>query len=494
MNALTNVMQWIHKVLGTLLSILFLVWFLSGLVMIYHSFPQVNPYDRLKKMDPLSPEGLPSIESVIARLPEGESIRRITLDSYLGVPCFHIQGKRQLYDLPADSCLIWPETPDFNRIATHWVSAPIARIDTLYELEQWIPFGRLKQEFPIYKYYFDDTEQHQLYISSHSGKVLQRTDAKSRFWAWVGAIPHWIYFTSLRQDAKLWSQVVIWLSGIGCLMCLAGGYLAIRDLRWARRRGKGLTPYKKFWYKWHHLAGLLFGLFVLTFVFSGMMSLANVRDVGITSQLPFKPMERMQQMAPPLAAYQVDYRKVLAAYPGEIRQLTWEAFGPYPIYALAAERMGKGHWVDASAPEVRSLKLTEEQVMGVIEEIHGREQAIHIEWLDHYDTYYLPKKYRAALPVWKVTIDDVDGSTYYIHPYRGTSRYMDRAARWQHWAYPALHSLNFRVLTERPWLWHTVMWILMLGGSFVSLSGVYLALRCLLRWGKQLGTRLPNRS
>ena len=70
------------------------------------------------------------------------------------------------------------------------------------------------------------------------------------------------------------------LPGIGCLMCLAGGYLAIRDLRWARRRGKGLTPYKKFWYKWHHLAGLLFGLFVLTFVFSGMMSLATLLTSG----------------------------------------------------------------------------------------------------------------------------------------------------------------------------------------------------------------------
>ena len=56
MVAFTKLMLWIHKVLGTLLSILFLVWFLSGLVMIYHSFPQVNPYDRLKKMDPLSPE------------------------------------------------------------------------------------------------------------------------------------------------------------------------------------------------------------------------------------------------------------------------------------------------------------------------------------------------------------------------------------------------------------------------------------------------------
>ena len=489
MNALTKLMQWIHKVLGTLLSILFLVWFLSGLVMIYHSFPQVNPYDRLKKMDPLSPEGLPSIESVIARLPEGETIRRITLDSYLGVPCFHIQGKQGSYDLPADSGQTWPVAPDFNRIATHWIAAPIARVDTLYQLEQWIPFGRLKQEFPIYKYYFDDEEQHQLYLSSKSGKVLQRTDQKSRFWAWIGAIPHWIYFTSLRQDAKLWSQVVIWLSGMGCLMCLAGGYLAIRDLRLARRRGKGLTPYKKFWYKWHHLAGTLFGLFVLTFAFSGMMSLANVQDFGITPKLSFKPQERLRKMAPSLDAYQVDYREAIAAYPGETRQLTWEAFGPYPIYALASERMGKGHWVDASANKVSPLNLTEEQVRGVIEEVHGTEHEIQIEWLDHYDTYYLPKKYRASLPVWKVTIDDADGSTYYIHPKRGTTRYMGTPARWQHCAYTALHSLNFRVLTERPWLWHTVMWILMLGGTFVSLSGVYLAIRCVIRWVKKIGKK-----
>ncbi len=489
MVAFTKLMLWIHKVLGTLLSILFLVWFLSGLVMIYHSFPQVNQYDRLKKMDPLRPEGLPSIESVIARLPEGETIRSLTLDSYMGVPCFHIQGKQGSYDLPADSSQTWPVAPDFNRIATHWVAAPIARVDTLYQLEQWIPFGRLKQEFPIYKYYFDDEEQHQLYLSSKSGKVLQRTDQKSRFWAWIGAIPHWIYFTSLRQDAKLWSQVVIWLSGMGCLMCLAGGYLAIRDLRLARRRGKGLTPYKKFWYKWHHLAGTLFGLFVLTFAFSGMMSLANVQDFGITSKLTFKPQERLRKMAPSLDAYQVDYREAIAAYPGETRQLTWEAFGPYPIYALASERMGKGHWVDASANKVSPLNLTEEQVRGVIEEVHGTEHEIQIEWLDHYDTYYLPKKYRASLPVWKVTIDDADGSTYYIHPKRGTTRYMGTPARWQHWAYTALHSLNFRVLTERPWLWHTVMWILMLGGTFVSLSGVYLAIRCVIRWVKKIGKK-----
>ena len=138
-------MRGIHKVLGVALSILFLVWFLSGLVMMYHTFPSVNEYDRLKKMDPLSAEGLPSIEQVAARLPEGETVRRLTHDSYMGGPCFHVEGEAGSYDLPADSCYQFPPTPDFDRIATHWVNAPIARVDTLDELEQWIPFSRLRK-------------------------------------------------------------------------------------------------------------------------------------------------------------------------------------------------------------------------------------------------------------------------------------------------------------------------------------------------------------
>ena len=48
MVSVTKVMQGIHKVLGIALGILFLVWFFSGLVMIYHTFPIVNEYDRLK--------------------------------------------------------------------------------------------------------------------------------------------------------------------------------------------------------------------------------------------------------------------------------------------------------------------------------------------------------------------------------------------------------------------------------------------------------------
>lgn len=32
----------VHRILGTLLSILFVVWFLTGMVMMYHSYPKLT--------------------------------------------------------------------------------------------------------------------------------------------------------------------------------------------------------------------------------------------------------------------------------------------------------------------------------------------------------------------------------------------------------------------------------------------------------------------
>ena len=40
----------------------------------------------------------------------------------------------------------------------------------------------------------------------------------SRVLNWLGAVPHWLYPTILRQDATLWSQVVIWTSLIGTFL------------------------------------------------------------------------------------------------------------------------------------------------------------------------------------------------------------------------------------------------------------------------------------
>lgn len=215
-------MYTLHRILGTLLSVLFLVWFLSAFVMMYHGFPRASQADKTEKLEYLSP-ALPPVGEVTARLPKDEKVKTIRIDRLLGQTVFHVRTAEGNYDLPADSTESLPamDGERIRQVAALWCPAPIARIDTLYSLDQWIPFGRLKEEFPIYKFHFDDNERHQLYIGSRSGEALQFTTRNERFWAWLGAIPHWVYFTWLRQDAALWSKIVVWLSGIGCLMTLA---------------------------------------------------------------------------------------------------------------------------------------------------------------------------------------------------------------------------------------------------------------------------------
>lgn len=489
MNLFTKIMLSIHRILGALLSILFLVWFLSGLVMIYHTFPRVDRADKQAKMDLLTPDGLPSLQEIEKRLPEDGRIQGVTLNSYLGQAVFHVRTEKGSYDIPADSTEALPVVDGVRvwRVASLWNTAPVEKVDSLFTLDQWIPFGRLKEDFPIYKFHFADPERHQLYISSKSGEVLQYTDKDSRLWAWLGAIPHWVYFTSLRQDTALWIKVVVWLSGIGCAMCVAGIYLGIRDFRLARRRNR-LSPYKKMWYKWHHMIGTLFGLFVLSFCFSGMMSLARVQDWGLRAKLDINPARELRKIAPSPLDYPLDYREVIKAHPGRVRQLEWGSFGDIPFYTV---RTDSEDLVINAQPRytIAPLYLSQEDLRSVLARVHGQGQAMEFELLDAYDTYYISRKRNLDLPVWKVSVADADRSLYYINPGNGQYRYVNTPSRWNHWMYPALHSLNIKFLVDRPVLWNIVMWGTMLGGTFVSLSGVWLGIRYLLRKARRLAHR-----
>jgi hypothetical protein len=55
----------------------------------------------------------------------------------------------------------------------------------------------------------------EIYVSAASGVVVQDTNRVERVLNWLGAIPHWLYPTVLRQDGALWSEVVIWTSVVG---------------------------------------------------------------------------------------------------------------------------------------------------------------------------------------------------------------------------------------------------------------------------------------
>ncbi|MFX7934447.1 hypothetical protein ABTK33_20390, partial [Acinetobacter baumannii] len=85
----------------------------------------------------------------------------------------------------------------------------------------------------------------ELYVAQRTGRIVQVTTRADRLFAWLGAIPHWLYPTVLRQNVGLWSQVVIWLAVAGTFLSAMGLYIGVARLRrWPSGRW---TPYRG----WH---------------------------------------------------------------------------------------------------------------------------------------------------------------------------------------------------------------------------------------------------
>ena len=479
--------------LGLVLSVLFLMWFISGIVMIYHSFPKVSQKLKLETQETLSEDIVP-VDSLLCVLPDSARLAGLSVEMYLDRPVFHLRGKRLPAELYADS-LQEVSRPDFQQIccmAEQLCGSQDYRVDSLWKLDQWIPFGYLMKEFPIYKFSFNDAGKRQLYVSSQTGKALQLTDCDSRFWAWLGAIPHWVYFTSLRENQALWLDFMVWSSGLGAIMCLTGLWVGV----WAfyRNRKNGLrSPYKKWWYRWHHISGMIFGLFALTFVFSGMMSLV---DVPSWMQKGKKDAPKMQFRGReggmlPADRYVLDYRQIVDSLE-DVKSIEWSSFGTHPYYVVNTAT-GKMNIDAADSGCLRTFQLTEKDVRQAVTRIHGKEAEYTLEWMEEFDDDYYSRRGMLTLPVYKVVVNDELHTRHYFNPETLYHRQIDDNGRLRGVLYSGLHSLNFKCLTDRPVLWNVVMYVLMIGGTFLSLSGVVLTLSWLGRRIRKIRSLLSGR-
>ncbi len=493
MKKITQFMYSAHRILGTIMCLVFMTWFLSAFIMMYHHFPHVSNNEIIRKNKKLSSssEQSPSITSIIKRLPPNAEIKGITLDCRLKQTVFHIKTNKGQFDFPSDSL---KELSKINKefisnTAQLWCNAPIERIDTLNELDQWTPYIRLKKEIPIYKIYFLDKEKTQLYIGSKSGEVLQFSNQKERFWSWIGAIPHWAYFSWLRQNPDLWFKTIIFLTGLGCLMLVAGFWVAI-DV-WRKTHTHLIhkfSPYRKKWYHWHYVSGIFFGFFVLTFTFSGMMSMIDHPAWIRKSIFMIEPQVSLRLKMPKIENYVLDYWKLIKAYPN-IRQIEWNNFYGHPYYTITDGK--KEQYIDAKDSIPRPLFLSKTEILHSLESLYKNNvpgtkiPQIKLTPITHYETYYRDMsnmmKERRQLPVWKAVVEDPNNSIFYIHPETGDIRYVDTASRWKYWSFTALHRMRFPGLCSNITLRKALLWILLLGGSVVSLSGVVLGIKYIKR-------------
>ena len=341
---LKRLLIFVHRWLGVALSLLFLLWFVSGIVMMYWGFPSVGPGDRLQRAPALAPERVAmSAVAAFASLDRESPPEQVRLTSFDGRPVYRFAagGGRSRGDpgrgggaasVFADDGMQVGEVDDamVDRAASRWAGRPAgdAQKALVEEVDQWTVGGAGRGQQPLYKYSWPDGQQ--AYVSGLSAEVVQYTTTSSRFWAYMGAIPHWLYFTPLRQNGRQWFSFVVWSSLIGTIAALMGVVIAVWMYSPRKRyRHAGVPtsiPYKG-WKRWHTITGLVFGVVTTTWAFSGLLSMG-----------PFPIMERLTDLTVPSeengGAAAVDLEPAMRG-----RALPLEAYKPKPpAMALASVR------------------------------------------------------------------------------------------------------------------------------------------------------------
>jgi amino acid transporter len=258
------------------------------------------------------------------------------------------------------------------------------------------------------------------------------------------------------------------------MMCIAGIIIGVRSyLVIYRKKKKWKTPYKKPVYKWHHILGFIFGIFVFTFAFSGMMSLAEVPQWMVKVHNPDIQRTVLAPEPVVLQSYKLDYRQILHAFPHQVKSIEWASFGKTPLYkAVIGNEM---YFFNAENHELTKLYVSKNMIKRKLSTIHTEPVAIHL--IREYDNYYINRERTLLLPVYKVDVADADHSTYYIQPENGSIRYYNTNTKVRRWTYQVLHSFELGFLVKHPILWNILMWVTMIGGTLVSVTGVRLGFR-----------------
>jgi hypothetical protein len=323
----------------------------------------------------------------------------------------------------------------------------------------------------LYRFSPGDAAGTQLYVSSVSGRAVQVTTSRERFWNWLGAVPHWLYFSELRRNARLWSQIVIYTSLLGCFLTMAGIYLGTRQVL-LQPRGRW-SPYLGF-NLWHHIAGLVFGIFALTWIASGLLSMNpwGWLEAGGAET------ESVRIHGPSLTIADLNnaLQKIGEAHP-EAVTLSAAPLNDR-LFFMARTPGGETLRLDAAGSPAA---LNSADLAFLARAAAGATSSAALELLRREDDFYFSHHREIAkLPVYRLIA--AAGTRYYFDPVSGMlAAKQDSQSQAYRWLHEALHRMDFAAAIRSRPQWDALMLILIAGVTVLCVTGAYLGYRRLTR-------------
>jgi hypothetical protein len=507
-----------HRYLGIPLSLLFVLWFVTGIAMIYvGGMPTLTPVARL--------DALAALDLAAVRLTPAEAAARassgfgrVTLSTVLDRPAYRFSSPYGSATVFADDGAVLDEiSVDAARnVAAKFLNVPVTDVELIRTVEapdQWTLV--LSRDLPLHKFAVADGAGTQVYVSPYAAEVRLVTTTKTRTLAWIATIPHWFYITPLRTNQPLWYWTVVTTSALGCLLAALGLILGVTQFRKSQPFSWSASIRYRGAMRWHYLLGVLFGVFALTWAFSGMLSMepfdwSNAEGVEISADaLTGGPLELERFPAvdanrwAPLLEGRVLKELELRRIQGEPYYLARYTDAPAAADARR-ERLhqpylitGRGEpqhlLIDAATLTTRVEPFSTESLLARLGAAAPGAQIVAHELLTSYDSYYYSRGGQAPLPVLRVKFDDPRETWVYVDP--GMSEVLaaiHRLHRVERWLYNGLHSLDFGFWYDRRPLWDVGVILLCLGALTTSTIGVWLGAKRLRRDAARLtGKAVP---
>ena len=506
-----------HRYLGIVLSLLVIMWFATGITMMYWGgMPRVTPELRLERLEPVDVSRVQLTPAQAAERAEVEPGGRVSISTLLNRPVYRF-GTRNSTVVFADTGELLDELSleQSHAVAATFAQLPASRVHhvaTLHEVDQWT----LQTPLPLHKFRVDDEAGTELYVQPATGGVGMMTTRSSRGWAWVSTIPHWLYFTALRTNQPLWYRLVVWTSALACVLSVLGLILSVTQWRKNAASLSAAIPYSGSM-RWHYVSGAVFGVFTLTFAFSGLVSMEpwawtnapglelprNVLSGGgsdlsefplrdaaawtaVLGDHPAKEIELTRMLDEP---YFIVRRGSLARDEGDRERL-------HQPYAIRHARIEDNRLlVSARTFDVRRDLFDQGQLVSRIKAAAPATRVVESQLLTSYDSYYYSRVGQIPLPAIRIKFDDPAQTWVYVDP--SLSQVVTAINRWgrlERWVYHGLHSLDFAFLYNSRPTWDIVMIVLSLGGLTTSGLGLLLGVRRMRRAARGLTAAVPGES
>lgn len=472
-------LTWFHRWAGVVLCLLFAMWFASGAVLHFVPFPSLSLGEQHANSEPIdvSRVSITPAEAV-GRMAGANELRLL---SVAGQPIYALPSPDHVWVSIAANTgepLALISSTTAKAAAEHFGHTTANAVDGPLDYDQWIVHQHFDPYRPLYRVRLSDSAATDLYVSTRTGEVVQRTTRFERLWNWTGAVIHWVYFTPLRKSWWAWNQVVWWVSLAALFSSSVGVWLGI--IRYIANRAagrKGMSPFRG-WMRWHHIVGLFASVVVLTWMLSGWLSMdhgrlfsfgnasaeqtAALRGLTLGKIAQSTSLEALRRVSP---ATEIDLNAIagnpfLTAY-GPLYQ------GARILYlddaTLAPRPSLPGSLLHAGLNKVWPGAVRPQESDGSVDALYRHAEST----ADSAQGFLI-----AAPTALRVYVDRYSGRFVAV---------MDPSRRGYAWIYYALHTLQLPGLIEHPELRTFLVLTLLALGFAASATGVVLSVKRLKR-------------